>query len=436
MSENGAAPSTTVEVPNVGENLQQQFLLSNDTNPAIHDPHHGHHHLKPSQASFVLWTTVIVFIVGQAALVACKKHYPRGYSISSLIGLWLMPLGFSIMSSWYRFLCCWILFSLLALYFLYIIRYQPLSLKTPRYVYLWLDITYRSCLSVASFTGSIILVLIFVPLLTTFIPTFVLELLVSGLTYSIYFGVLIRDIGEVIAEIMVTNVSKLKLYQKNSKDDDDDNDKDSSSFINKRHNGENCALCGEYLRIIGEGTIVEEIQETGITEVSQPILLRAANGSLIMIQPGTPIAAQVEAALRQQQQSSSSSTVLSSTPGRTVPRPSPNRHGNNSSNDNDDEQKIHKFTGHDGRILFQLQCKHVFHEDCIKGWCVIGKKDTCPSCAERVDLRILLKTSAVWGPPSLLWSRLLDMVRYLVVWNPLAFLILQLVFWEAGVPMS
>jgi hypothetical protein len=31
---------------------------------------------------------------------------------------------------------------------------------------------------------------------------------------------------------------------------------------------------------------------------------------------------------------------------------------------------------------------------------------------------------------------LLDAARYLVVWNPLAFLVLRVVFWEAGIPMS
>lgn len=28
--------------------------------------------------------------------------------------------------------------------------------------------------------------------------------------------------------------------------------------------------------------------------------------------------------------------------------------------------------------VHQLACKHVFHEKCIRGWCLIGKKDICP----------------------------------------------------------
>lgn len=28
-----------------------------------------------------------------------------------------------------------------------------------------------------------------------------------------------------------------------------------------------------------------------------------------------------------------------------------------------------------------------FHEFCIRGWCIVGKKQTCPYCKEKVDLK-------------------------------------------------
>lgn len=30
-----------------------------------------------------------------------------------------------------------------------------------------------------------------------------------------------------------------------------------------------------------------------------------------------------------------------------------------------------------------LSCGHHFHEFCIRGWCIVGKKDVCPVCKER-----------------------------------------------------
>lgn len=31
-----------------------------------------------------------------------------------------------------------------------------------------------------------------------------------------------------------------------------------------------------------------------------------------------------------------------------------------------------------------------FHEFCIRGWCIVGKKQTCPYCSEKVDLRRMM----------------------------------------------
>lgn len=36
---------------------------------------------------------------------------------------------------------------------------------------------------------------------------------------------------------------------------------------------------------------------------------------------------------------------------------------------------------------YRLTCDHLFHEFCIRGWCIVGKKQTCPYCNEKVDLK-------------------------------------------------
>jgi len=40
---------------------------------------------------------------------------------------------------------------------------------------------------------------------------------------------------------------------------------------------------------------------------------------------------------------------------------------------------------------YTLSCQHSFHEFCIRGWCVVGKQQTCPYCKEKVDLKRMFK---------------------------------------------
>ncbi|CAJ0874971.1 3524_t:CDS:2 [Entrophospora sp. SA101] len=76
--------------------------------------------------------------------------------------------------------------------------------------------------------------------------------------------------------------------------------------------------------------------------------------------------------------------------------------------------------------IFKLSCRHVFHDDCIRGWCLIGKKDICPYCKEKVDLKEF-KTNP-WDTQQQLYLSLLDGVRYLIVWQPVIFAIVHLTY--------
>ena len=65
----------------------------------------------------------------------------------------------------------------------------------------------------------------------------------------------------------------------------------------------------------------------------------------------------------------------------------------------------------------RLECGHTFHEACIRGWVLVGKKDRCPRCGAKVSLSAVAGTSP-WETQSLLWVHLLDALRYLIVWTP------------------
>jgi len=82
----------------------------------------------------------------------------------------------------------------------------------------------------------------------------------------------------------------------------------------------------------------------------------------------------------------------------------------------------------------KLDCGHVFHESCIKGWVMVGKKDTCPVCREKVDLSIL--PSNPWHYQDRMWVQVLDALRYLIVWNPVMILAANFVFQTTGIPIA
>ncbi|KAG2386980.1 hypothetical protein C9374_002015 [Naegleria lovaniensis] len=75
-----------------------------------------------------------------------------------------------------------------------------------------------------------------------------------------------------------------------------------------------------------------------------------------------------------------------------------------------------------------LSCGHKFHEFCVYGWLIIGKKSTCPICKENVDPKQhdLLQTHP-WKSDSEFYIGVLDLTRYFVVFNPIILIVIQLV---------
>ncbi|XP_035734029.1 RING finger protein 121-like isoform X1 [Vespa mandarinia] len=83
---------------------------------------------------------------------------------------------------------------------------------------------------------------------------------------------------------------------------------------------------------------------------------------------------------------------------------------------------------------FKLSCEHVFHEFCIRGWCIVGKKQTCPYCKEKVDLKKMFRNP--WERPHVLYGQLLDWIRWLVAWQPLILFLVQGINWALGLEES
>jgi len=99
------------------------------------------------------------------------------------------------------------------------------------------------------------------------------------------------------------------------------------------------------------------------------------------------------------------------------------------------EQKATDFTAAvPAQRCITLQCKHVFHEFCLKGWVMVGKKDTCPVCREKVDLSAI--STNPWEKQQQGYTQILDALRYLIVWNPVIIFTANFAFSTLGVNMD
>ncbi|KAI8799951.1 hypothetical protein BJ742DRAFT_658360, partial [Cladochytrium replicatum] len=87
---------------------------------------------------------------------------------------------------------------------------------------------------------------------------------------------------------------------------------------------------------------------------------------------------------------------------------------------------VHISEGDDATKVHTLNCRHTYHEKCIRGWTIIGKKDCCPYCKEKVDLKQFSRNP--WDTTQQLYLQLLDALRFLFVWNPAIFLALNGLF--------
>ena len=69
-------------------------------------------------------------------------------------------------------------------------------------------------------------------------------------------------------------------------------------------------------------------------------------------------------------------------------------------------------------IHFMLECRHEFHETCLRGWALFGKRHTCPVCGEKTERVEELNKSAPWDQVSQEWVYFLNAMRLLCLFVP------------------
>ena len=258
----------------------------------------------------------------------------------------------------------WGVFSGVTGVLLYLAAQRPLAPSTPRRVYSWFLGVHKLSVWLGSIAGCLIFLDFFgvqVPQAGTAKGLKLWPLGVIGMVilfYALYYGVLGRDLAEVCADRMVNTMGAVTKG-------------------GRREQGQ-CATGAD-------GTRRSTLQ-AGV----RADLRFTSNDVCSICNCALPHpAAAATAALP-------SAAAVAATPGMPPLPPRP---------------------GHVDRLVTLPGCKHQFHEFCLRGWMIVGKKDTCPYCNEKCDMRAL-KLSP-WDNHSLTWMQLLDATRYLVVWNPI-----------------
>jgi RING finger protein 121/175 len=292
----------------------------------MHEKHKGHDSMHAKMVLILL----VTLILAQVLLVEWKKRYYRSYSFWTLLGLWVVPLVISVKSTWWRFCFFWALFTIITGFIIRLSRRKPIQGTTPRLVYKWFLFIYKLSYALG-IIGYVVIMMTFFGFNFVFNqqPNVWMDVGLVFLFYGLYFGVLGRDIAEICAEKLASQVG---YYSK------------GGSMTTRNLDANVCAVCGNKLLVT-------------------------------------------------------------------------------MNTDDDDEVSVQERT-------FKLNCGHTFHEFCIRGWCIIGKKQTCPYCKEKVDLKKMF--SSPWEKPHVLYGQLLDWIRWLVAWQPLILLFVQGINWAFG----
>ncbi|PVU89966.1 hypothetical protein BB559_004851 [Furculomyces boomerangus] len=312
------------------------------------DLEHKNHDL---QHFFILAIVIGSLVLSPILIKYWKKKSYKTYQIVNMLVLWLFPAMMGFSAGYYRFILCWILFSIINVYVLYLSSRKPLNQKTPRQVYMWFSLI-NNVTYVVSMSGFVLfLIMFFNPSNNIKFMTFVVELDMLVIFYGVYFGILSQDLVGICIDRMSSTLGFFSVAGLPSKHLPDDL----------------CGVCGCYFRSSGSNTHdTNSNDDFGLLSSMNKKSSSGGNqkyGKKDMYYDREPIIETINDA------------------------------------------------------LYTLGCGHKFHNSCIRGWCLIGKRDICPYCHERVDLEPLMINR--WDKQQKTYLKVLDFFRYALAWQPI-----------------
>ena len=125
--------------------------------------------------------------------------------------MWAIPLVLSINNHRWRFPCIWIVFSSITSLIAKRGLEKPMQGTTPRMVFKWFMLMFKVSFYVGTF-GFITIIATFLGLNLVFgmKPSSWIDPGLMCVFYSLYYGIMARDLGEMCCEKMVTNIGYYK----------------------------------------------------------------------------------------------------------------------------------------------------------------------------------------------------------------------------------
>ena len=252
-----------------------------------------------------LFILIVVALIVQGIIYKWKQINYRSFQLFTLFLLWSVPLAISVANGWMRFSLVWVITSAVTTMVSLRALKNPMEARTPRVVYKYFkaysNITF--CMVASGYLLMLTGVMLSIP------SSWLYELCLHVIFYGLYYGVLGRDVIDVLSDRMAASIG----YHR----------QEGIPLVALAANV--CAVCG--------GSVADGMAE-GTVSV--------------------------------------------------------------------------------------LNCGHSFHYSCIRGWSIIGKKEMCPYCKERIDTEQFRENP--WQQQEYFYGKFLDFVRYLIVWQPVMIL--------------
>lgn len=431
--------------------LHDKVLQHNDNHNHMHNRNkamyirHTDEHPHVSSNSFLF---VLLTVIGcQLGIWYWRKRHPHSFFLFTLFGLWAFPILISMQLRYWRMIFIWTIFTIIFGVLLKMSRSKPMNRKTPRFLYSWFYFLYKLT-NILSIVGYVLFladffglgILIFGPHPDTerqyrnklmhhqheqhlhaiagdndlesvkeemkhereelielqhgYHHIHFSDIGIYLLFYGLYYGVLARDTAQLCATWIS---SALGFFN-------------PSGFPRRRVPANICAVCNNPL--IDHNIGLFDINEDDDTD----------NDSNISLPNGKD---------KDRRSSTMDRRMRLMNKRKRMEEKTQNALNENKrgfpwnlcsfSNTKQDEE-------------IELSCGHRFHGFCIRGWIMIGKRDVCPVCKEKVNLKGIFANP--WQKQDRMWSQLLDGVRYLMVWNPVIVLAANLVFNVSGLSFT